>query len=75
MSTLNTDYEDYRALPLEELREKSQEPVTDRQGIGGISNHYGGVYVAKLGNKYGWLVEDHNTYFDEAGEYESERKK
>ncbi len=47
-----------------------QEPVLDRKGIGGISNEGGSLVVAKIGDKYGWLMEEYHNSVNDADEYE-----
>jgi hypothetical protein len=47
-----------------------QKPITDRQEIGRIGNYYGGLNVAKIGNEYGWLIENWDTEFNEVEAYE-----
>ena len=38
--------------------------------IGSIDNHCGGLFVAKIGDRFGWLIENYDTHFADPSEYE-----
>ena len=46
-----------------------------KQQVGTIGNYYGGLWIAKQGDKYYWCIENWNTDLDDVEEYEEIDKK
>jgi hypothetical protein len=40
-------------------------PKFNIQGVGNISNYYGGLYVMQNEGRYYWIIENYNTDFDD----------
>lgn len=38
--------------------------------IGKIGNYYGGLYIKKENNKFYWIIENHDTEFNNTDEWE-----
>lgn len=46
----------------------------ERKSIGSIINYYGGLFVMKHEGKYYWIIEDHDTIFDDIEQWEEIEK-
>lgn len=44
--------------------------MEEQQGIGGISNYYGGLVIAKKDGKFYWMIVDDEEVFDDVSKYE-----
>ena len=40
------------------------------KNIGSIGNYYGGLYVKEENGKFYWIIEDHDTDFDNIKEWQ-----